>query len=81
MNIAGAIVIFVIIWWCVFFMMLPVGIKGHAETGEELVKGGDIGAPTNPDIKKKVIRTTVLTFILWLIVSGIILSGVINFQE
>jgi len=81
MNIGGMVVIFVILWWCVFFAILPMGIKGHAETGEELVKGGDTGAPVNPDLKRKAVKTTIVTFVLWLIVCGIILSGIINFRE
>lgn len=81
MNIGGAVVIFVILWWCVFFAVLPVGIRGHAESNTEIVKGNDTGAPINPDLKRKAIWTSGIAFILWLIVCGIILSGIINFRE
>ena len=43
------IVIFVIVWWLVLFLLLPIGIQRD----ENVSKGNDPGAPKNPMLKKK----------------------------
>ena len=46
MNIAGAFVIFVMVWWCVFFAILPIGVKSRWESESDGVDGADPGAPS-----------------------------------
>ena len=81
MNAAGAVVIFVILWWCVFFAVLPIGVRSDLEEGAEPVAGAERGAPANPNLKRKALITTIATFVLWLIVCAVILSGVVDFRE
>ncbi len=59
------IVIFVIIWWLVLFLTLPIGIQRD----ENVSKGNDPGAPKNPMLKKKIIFTTIISLFLSIIVS------------
>jgi predicted secreted protein len=63
--------IYVTIWWTVLFAVLPLGNVTHAEAGVD-PKGGDPGAPVNPNLKKKFITTTwVSTLVfaaMWLII-------------
>ena len=68
--------IYVIIWWIVVFTILPIGIvkpdkieKGHAE-----------GAPLNPQILKKFLITSVIAFVLWLVVFYFIKNQVFTFH-
>ena len=68
--------IYVIIWWIVVFTILPIGIvkpdkieKGHAE-----------GAPLNPQILKKFLITSVIAFVLWLIIFYFIKNQVFTFH-
>ena len=81
MNIGGAVVIFVIVWWTVFFAVLPFGVRGRWESEDDEVKGADPGAPVKPDLKRKIIWTTGISFALSAVIIAIILSGVINFRE
>lgn len=81
MNIGAAIVIFVLIWWCVFFAMLPMGVKGDWEQPENLVPGADPGAPENPDLKRKALLTTGVSAVLSMVVIAVIMSGVIDFKD
>lgn len=81
MNIAGAIVIFVIWWWVVFLAVLPHGVQGRWEADDDGVAGADPGAPTDPALKKKAWLTTKITLGLWVITIAIIMSGVFNFRE
>jgi len=81
MNIGGAIVIYVIIWWLVFFALLPMGVTSRWESNDDGVQGADPGAPTNPDLKRKAIRASLVAAALSLITITVIMSGVINFKE
>ena len=57
-------VIYLILWWLVFFITLPFGVQKEAD-----VKfGNDPGAPKNPNLRNKVIFTSIVTFILTLII-------------
>lgn len=81
MNIAGAVVIFVILWWTVFFAVLPWGVRSRWETGDDGVAGADPGAPAEIDLKKKALVTTGITVGVWALVVAVVASGVINFRE
>lgn len=81
MNIAGAAVIFVLIWWSVFFAVLPWGVRGRWEAQDDGVEGADPGAPTTPDLKRKALITTGIAIVLWVITVGVIMSGLINFRQ
>ena len=65
MTIFGAIVVFTIVWWLIFFMALPWGVERN-ETPEE---GHDAGAPVRPLLVRKALATTVLaaaaTALIW----------------
>lgn len=81
MNIAGAVVIFVIWWWVVFLAVLPKGVEGRWESDDDGVKGADPGAPVRPALKEKAWLATKITAALWAATVAIILSGVLNFRE
>ena len=66
MDIFTAIASFFVIWWISFFFILPIGIKTQQEDGI-VVKGSAKSAPSNPQIKKKMLYTTGLASFFWLI--------------
>ena len=53
-------VTYLILWWLVFFVMLPFGI----ERDQDVTFGNDPGAPKNSLIKKKAIISSFVTLIL-----------------
>ncbi|MEE2694771.1 MAG: DUF1467 family protein [Pseudomonadota bacterium] len=59
------LVIFVITWWLVFFLTLPIGVKKD----HKVLDGNDPGAPKNPMLKIKILITTVTTFFVTIIIS------------
>lgn len=81
MNIAGAIVIFIVWWWVVFLAVLPRGVQGRWEAPDDGVKGAEPGAPVEPDLKNKAWLATRITVVLWAITVAIILSGVFQFRD
>ncbi|MFN3232705.1 MAG: DUF1467 family protein [Alphaproteobacteria bacterium] len=77
MTIFTGIMVYVIIWWLVFFMLLPIGVKTLPEMGEEVEAGNATSAPANPNLKKKVLAATLIAAVLfgfyfWLQGSGLI---------
>ena len=64
MGITGSIVVYVILWWIIFFSVLPVGIQSNKEAFREKLEGIDPGAPKNPKIAQKFLITTIITSII-----------------
>jgi predicted secreted protein len=79
MNLFSAFVVWLIIWWLVLFIILPIGIRGQAEEGD-IVKGSEPGAPHTLDIKRKFIQTTIIASVLWMLTCILIVSGVIDWN-
>ena len=65
MSITGSVVIYVIIWWIVFFSLLPIDVNRNKNTK---IQGEDPGSPENPKILKKFIYCTVITTIFFTII-------------
>lgn len=79
MNWFSLFVMYLIIWWVVLFGILPIGIKGQAESND-IVKGSEPGAPVDSQIKKKFIITTIVATIIWAITCAIIASGWVSWD-
>ena len=67
MGLTGSIILFLIIWWLILFILLPINIDNKAPNSTEY-EGNDRGAPKNPQILKKFILTTIISVILWFVV-------------
>ncbi len=65
MSITGLAIIYIIIWWIVFFAILPIDVER-----KKLIKvdGEDPGSPENPKMIKKFIYCTGITTILFIII-------------
>jgi predicted secreted protein len=81
MNPAALIIIFVLVWWCAFFALLPIGVRGRWESGADGVEGADPGAPADPQLKKKALQATLVSAVLTACITLVIMSGVISFGE
>ena len=68
MGITGSIIVYVLIWWIIFFSVLPVGIQSNKEKFKEKIEGIDPGAPINPKIGKKFLITTLITSIIFIVI-------------
>ena len=65
MSITGLAIIYIIIWWIVFFAILPIDVER-----KKIIKvfGEDPGSPENPKMLKKFIYCSVITTILFIII-------------
>jgi len=80
MNIATILLVFVVAWWLVFFAVLPWGIRSQHETEEGVTEGTEPGAPANPNLKKKIIVTTLIAIVLTTAYYFVATSGWISFR-
>ena len=81
MGITGSIIVYVMIWWIIFFSILPVGIKSNKEVFRDSIEGIDPGAPKNPKIVKKFLITTIITSILFIMIYYIVDFGFFNLRN
>ena len=58
------------------FTILPIGIRKQ----DKVEKGHAEGAPQNPQILKKFTMTSLIAFVLWLLVFFIIKKQIFSFQ-
>ncbi len=63
MSPTGLAIIYIIIWWIVFFAILPIDVER-----KKIVKvdGEDPGSPENPKMLKKFIYSTGITTIIFI---------------
>jgi predicted secreted protein len=77
-TVFSGIVVFTCIWWTVIFCVLPLGMAREHEPQDQLSAPG---APSDPQLKKKLILTTGISIMLWLMAFALIESGWIDWHE
>lgn len=77
MSVLTGFFLYFLIWWIVLFIMLPIGIK----PAEDDLAGSMPGAPSNPNLFKKALWTTLFSFVVWAVVYIFIQSDLISFRE
>jgi predicted secreted protein len=77
MNWVTGIAVYFVLWWLVLFTVLPFGIR-PAEEGDI---GAASGAPANPRLGLRLLVTTAITTVLWLVFLYVVNTGLISFRE
>lgn len=70
--------VYIVIWWLVIFMVLPWGVRPVEQS--DIEKGHAASAPLRPHMLRKIVATTILSAIVWLIVYVVMESGAISFR-
>ncbi len=81
MGITGSIIVYVMIWWIIFFSVLPIGIQSNKEVFKEKIGGMDPGAPKNPKIGIKFLITTLITTIIFFVIYYLVNIDLLNLRE
>ncbi|MBI3515238.1 MAG: DUF1467 family protein [Proteobacteria bacterium] len=77
MNGVSGVVLYAILWCIVLFAVLPWGIR-PADPSD---LGYAAGAPANPQLRKKLVWTTLITAALWLVIFLVVQADVISFRD
>lgn len=80
MTIGAALVLFAVIWFMVLFIVLPLRLKTQGDIGD-VVPGTPESAPANLDLGAKVRVVTIVSAVVWVVIAGTIISGVISVQD
>jgi predicted secreted protein len=65
MTVTGSAILYIIIWWIVFFVMLPIDVNREKPNK---IEGEDTGSPENPKMLKKFIYCTGITSIIFIMI-------------
>ena len=65
MSVTGLAIIYIIIWWIVFFAILPIDVN-RLKTVK--IEGEDPGSPENPKMLKKFLYCTGITTVIFIII-------------
>ena len=65
MSTTGLAIIYIIIWWIVFFTILPIDVNRLKSVK---IEGEDAGSPENPKMLKKFIYCTGITTVIFVII-------------
>lgn len=80
MSLVSAIVLYLVIWFMVLFVVLPLRLETQGEQGE-VVPGTHEGAPANPRMWRKARIVTVAAAAIWVVIAGVIFSGWISVRD
>lgn len=75
MGIVSGIVVYLCVWWTVLFAVLPWGVRQP-----DVPETGIVGAPVNPNLKKKLVATTLISAVIWAIIWVMIEYKVVDFR-
>jgi predicted secreted protein len=77
MSWATGVMVYLVIWWTVLFCVLPLGVRRVENPG----KGQEHGAPEKPDLVRKVIITSIVAAVVWIIFFVLHQADVFSFRR
>ena len=80
MPVLSAIVLLAVIWFLVLFVVLPLRLETQGDRGEVL-RGTHAGSPADARMWQRVKVTTAVALVVWAIVLGVILSGLVGLED
>lgn len=80
MSIVSALVLYAVIWFLVLFITLPIRLETQGDRGE-IERGTQAGAPANFNFRKTARLVSIISFAVWVVIAGVILSGVISVED
>ena len=77
----SAALVFVVVWWLVFFMALPICARSYHEAGEESDVGNAQSAPIRPRLWLKAGISTLIAIALTVGIYFLVDSGMLGFGQ
>ncbi len=77
MGWVSGLVVYAVIWWVVIFTVLPWGVRRQANP----VPGSEPGAPEAPMLGRKMLWTSAISAVIWLIVYALVNANLFSFRD
>lgn len=81
MGFVTGMLVYVIAWWMIFFIALPIGIQSQSEAGEPVEPGTPESAPAKPRLLLKALVASVLAGVAVGIAHLIDVNNLISFRN
>jgi predicted secreted protein len=78
LSTTGLVILYIIIWWILFFIILPIDVNRQKT---HKIEGEDAGSPENPKMLKKFIYCTGITSIIFIIIYLLIKYEYLNLRN
>ena len=78
MSVTGLAILYIIIWWIIFFSILPIDVN-REKPGK--IDGEDAGSPENPKMVKKFIYCTGISTSIFIIIYLLIKYEYLNLRN
>ena len=78
MTVFTGIVVYVLIWWTALFCVLPIGARPDVDGTE--TPGGWRGAPLQSHLGRRLLATTVLSALIWVVIWLLVESDWLSFR-
>ena len=78
MSLTGLAIIYIIIWWIIFFAILPIDVN-RAKTAK--IDGEDSGSPENPKMIKKFLYCTGISTVIFSLIFLLIKFEYLNLRN
>jgi predicted secreted protein len=75
----SGVVVYLLLWWIVLFAVLPFGVQPEAHG--DPAAGGWRGAPRRPLLFRKLVATTLVAALLWIVIHAVIESGWLSLRS
>ncbi len=80
MGFVTGLVLFAVVWFMTLFVVLPLGLRTQGDEGE-IEPGTHAGSPARLNLKRKFLQTTIAAFVIWAIVAGVIVTGLVTVES
>lgn len=80
MAITSGLVLYAVLWFLTFLVIIPIRLVTQGDNGK-VVPGTHSSAPETHFLKTKALITTGVAAVLWAVIAGVILSGVISIND
>ena len=80
MSLTTALAVYFIVWWIVLFAVLPWGVRSQAESGD-VAPGTDPGAPAVPNLRAKLVWTTIVATIVFAAFEVVYLNRLVSLED
>lgn len=77
MSWATGVMVYLVIWWTVLFAVLPLGVRRVEKPG----RGEERGAPERPELLRKVIITSLVAALLWIVFYVVHQADIFSFRR